>query len=116
MRPEGAWFNTGLSVECCLKAAIMRKEGFNRWPDRDSAPGLWTHDLRDLFKRLGIDPLALDSKNAVAPSLKTVLEWRREHGYSVGRTQIKFANAICEAAFGENGVIEWIARQYQLNI
>ena len=69
------------SVECCLKAAIMTKERLNRWPDKEDAPDLWTHDLRDLFKRLGIDPIGLDPKFPTAPALKMVMDWRREHGY-----------------------------------
>ncbi|MGA7786926.1 MAG: hypothetical protein WCA56_02040 [Xanthobacteraceae bacterium] len=115
-RPDGAWLNAGFSVECCLKAAIMKKERLNRWPDRDSAPELWTHDLRGLFKRLGVDPLSFDPKKTIAPALKTVLDWRREHGYSIGKLPIKLAGNLCEAAFESNGVVEWIADLYRLNI
>ena len=115
-RPDGAWLSAGFAVECCLKAAIMKRERLNRWPDRDSAPDLWSHDLRGLFKRLGIDPLRFDHRNPVAPALKVVLDWRRDHGYSVGKLPVKFAGNLCEAAFGSNGVIEWIAGQYRLNI
>lgn len=115
-RSEGAWLNAGFSVECCLKAAIMKRERLNRWPDPNSAPELWTHDLSGLFKRLGIDPLKFDHAHPVAPALKMVLDWRRQHGYSVAKFPLKFASNLCEAAFGPNGVIEWIAAQYQLNI
>lgn len=27
-----AWDETGFAVECYLKAAIMKKNGWNRWP------------------------------------------------------------------------------------
>lgn len=80
----------------------MKKERLNRWPDRESAPELWTHDLRVLFRRLGIDPLSLDARSPVAPALKMVLDWRREHGYSTGKVPAKHANDMCEAAFGGN--------------
>jgi hypothetical protein len=115
-RPEGAWLCAGFSIECCLKAAIMKKEGLNRWPDKEDAPELWTHDLLGLFKRLGVNPLGFDHKNPVAPRLKLVLDWRREHGYAVGKVPARFADDICEAAFGSNGVLEWIADLYHLNI
>ncbi len=108
--------NAGFAIECCLKAAIMKKERLNRWPDREAAPDLWTHDLRVLFKRLGIDPMTFDSRSPVAPSLKMVLDWRREHGYAVGKVPNKLARDICEAAFESNGVIEWLACLYRLNI
>jgi hypothetical protein len=115
-RAEGAWLLTGFAVECALKAAIMKRERWNRWPEKDSAPDLWTHNLYGLFRRLGVDPAGFDPKNPVAPALKMILDWRREHGYSVGKVPVKIANDICEAAFGSNGVIEWIADRYQLNI
>jgi hypothetical protein len=115
-RPDGAWLNAGFSVECCLKAAIMKKERLNGWPAPDIAPELWTHDLRGLFKRLGIEPTKFDHNHPVAPALKMVLDWRRQHGYSVGKLPLKYASNLCEAAFGSNGVIEWIAGLYRLNI
>ncbi len=115
-RPDGAWMAAGFAIECCLKAAIMKKERLNRWPDRDSDPELWTHDLRVLFKRLGVDPLTFDPRNPIAPALKMCLEWRREHGYSIGKVPQKLAKDICEAAFESNGVIEWLAGLYRLNI
>lgn len=106
----------GFAVECLLKAAIMKKEGMNRWPDREDAPGLWTHDLRPLLKRLGIDLLGFDPRNPVAPSLKLVLDWRREHGYGVEKLPNRLSNDMCEAAFGSAGVVEWIAGLYRLSI
>jgi hypothetical protein len=114
-RPDGVWLNAGTAVECLLKAAIMRKEGLNRWPDKSDAPALWSHDLWMLCRRLGIDPLGLHT-HQVAPKLKTVLDWRREHGYSANKLPLKNARNMHDAAFGGDGVVEWIARQYRLNI
>lgn len=94
----------------------MKKDRLNRWPDKDEAPELWTHELRDLFKRLGIDPVGFDLKHPVAPSLKMVLDWRRDHGYSVGKLPQKLAKDMCEAAFESNGDVEWLAAQYRLDI
>jgi len=113
---NGAWLQVGFSVECCLKAAIMKKERFNRWPSRQAEPNLWVHDLEILFRRPGIDPKEFDHANPVAPALKTVPEWRRDHGYSLAKLPWKHARDICEAAFGGNGVVEWIANLYRLNI
>ena len=88
----------------------------NRWPDKEDDPDLWVHDLTSLFKRLGIDPLKFDHKHRVAPALKMVLDWRREHGYAVNKLPLKYADSICRAAFEANGVIEWIAGLYRLPI
>jgi hypothetical protein len=113
---DGAWLNSGFAMECCLKAAIMKKERLNRWPDKEDAPDLWTHELWSLFRRLGIEPHKFDSRNPIAPALKTVLDWRREDGYSIGKRPKRTAEDICEAAFGTDGVAEWLAQHYRLNI
>ena len=94
----------------------MAREGFNRWPPRDSAPELWTHDLRYLFSRLKIDTFEFDPKSPVAPKIKTVVEWRREHGYSVRGMPIRQSQSMFEAAFGTEGVCEWLAKRFRLNI
>ena len=68
--------------------------------------------LSELFmdRPLGIDPSTFDSKDLIAPALKMVLDWRREHGYSIGKVPKKLARDICEAAFDADGVIEWLER------
>lgn len=115
-RADLAWLQAGFAVECTLKAAIMKKEGLNHWPDKNAAPDLWTHDLIDLYGRLGVVPAKFDPKHSVAPALRMTLEWQREHGYAAGKLPIKYARDLCEAAFGDTGVIEWLAKKYQLNI
>lgn len=114
-RPSGAWFNTGFSIECLLKAAIMQKTGWNRWPTRDQRPDLYTHDPRALTKELGITLSGL-RKHAVGPSLKIVLQWERAHGYGTASVPEKFAEQMWDAAFGAEGVAEWIASTFRLNI
>lgn len=94
----------------------MKRERLNRWPDREDAEDLWSHDLRALFRRLGINPEGLAPTSPVAPALKTVLDWRRQHGYSIEKLPIKFAQDMYSAAFEANGVVEWIAGLFRLNI
>jgi hypothetical protein len=94
----------------------MRKEGRNRWPDKDEAPELYTHDLRALLTRLGVDPSGFDPRNSVAPALKMVLEWRRDCGYAIGKFPLKYASQFVDAAFGHDGVVEWLAARYRLTI
>lgn len=110
------WFLTGLAVEACVKAVIMQKEGWNSWPSKDAAPDLYTHDLLELFQRIGVDPGGFDTLSPIAPALKTVLEWRREHGYAKGTVPKRVAEGLHDAAFGGNGVVEWLAKNYRLGI
>jgi hypothetical protein len=94
----------------------MKKEGMNRWPSTAEAPELWTHDLTYLANRLGVNYQTLNSKDPAAASWKLALEWQRGHGYSINKLPMRFAVQMCEAAFGSNGVVEWLAKRFQLNI
>ncbi len=110
------WEQVGFAIEACLKAAVMKKEGLNRWPSTVDAPELWTHDLYYLAKRLGIDPTTFNPRDPAAASWKMTFEWQRGHGYSVNKVPQRYADQMYEAAFSSNGVVEWLAKRYQLNI
>jgi len=49
-----------------LKAYIMWKGRLNGWPDRDSRPELYTHDLRKL---VGIAGIQLSTIDPIGPRL-----------------------------------------------
>jgi hypothetical protein len=111
-QPNESWNHAGFALE----AAIMKKEGLNRWPSTAKAPHLWTHDLAYLANRLGISYQTFDPRDRAAASWKLGLEWQRGHGYAVEKVPMKFAEQMCEAAFGSNGVVEWLAKRFHLNI
>lgn len=104
-----AWMCAGYAVEFALKAYIMRRERLNGWPDKDSRPELYTHEIRKLFILAGLDlktaPLALRG------AVRMVLDWNRSHEYVGGRTSRAYARGMVEAAFGSNkagGVVGWL--------
>lgn len=101
-----AWQAAGSGVEFALKAVIMRQERLNRWPDRDERPELHTHDLYVLFRVAGIDPARLQGPLRVAA--RVVLQWRREHDYVVGAMERREARSMVDAAFGREGVVQWL--------
>lgn len=101
-----AWQAAGTGVEFTLKAVIMRKGGFNRWPDKESRPDLYVHDLRSLMASGGIDPRS--APRELRGRLKTVLDWDRAHDYVPGQMQRRQARTMVDAAFGADGVIQWL--------
>jgi hypothetical protein len=101
-----AWHNAGTAVEFALKAVIMKRERLNRWPDRDERRELHTHDLKDLMRIAGIDPRGLE--RPLKASLRTVLDWDRNHDYAVGTMERRVARSMVEATFGPDGVITWL--------
>jgi HEPN domain-containing protein len=110
-----AWGASGFAVECALKAAIMSRHRFNRWPSREERPDLYSHDLRHLFAEAGIDLQAL-IRDPPAPKLQTVLLWRRGEGYNPKAMPEKVARDIVDAALGPEGVIEWLCMRFRLTI
>lgn len=103
-----AIFHVGLAVEALLKAYIMKKERFNRWPSRHDRRDLYTHVLRDL---LAASEITLDASDPLAPSWHTVLQWNRAQGYEPMLTPCSVARSYVDAAFGEHGVAVWLKSQ-----
>lgn len=107
------WQETGFAVECFLKAAIIKREGWNRFPDRASRPDLFTHDIPYLLGILQVDLKAL-VKTPVGPKMKVLMTWRRFHGYNPAPMPGNYADQIFDAAFSQEGVVEWIMMTYRL--
>lgn len=101
-----AWDACGIAVEFALKAYILKRERWNRWPDRSEKPSLYTHDLILLMREAGI--ARDDVPPTLRTSLRTVLSWTREHAYQAERVPRKQARQMFESTFGVGGVIEWL--------
>ena len=93
----------------------MTMTRMNRWPDQATRPDLWTHNLVDLANALGVGPKVFDPKEPSAASWKMAFEWHRGHGYASDKLAMKFSSQMYEAAFGSDGVIEWLSNRYRLN-
>lgn len=111
---ELAWENSGFAVECALKAAIMRSERLNAWPERSSRPDLHVHDITKLAERAGLNlpDLAADP---IYPAWLVVRMWRRGDSYNPNDKPRKIAEDMVEAACGAMGVIKWIEVRFHLN-
>lgn len=103
-----AWMASGAAVEFALKARIMSKERMNRWPDRTDAPELYTHDIKALVERADIPTRELPP--LVRSSFRTVIGWNRYRDYEATRMPREEARSMYQAAFGEEGVVEWLKR------
>jgi hypothetical protein len=110
---EGAYYLTGLAVECALKAAIAQRTQRHDFPPdpkflRDS---VYVHDLNKLLAAAGL----VGTLNAAVtgnPSLRTnwalVKDWSVESRYLVGGLN---GAELYQAVAGRNGVLRWL-RQY----
>ncbi|MCB5176301.1 hypothetical protein [Microvirga lenta] len=103
-----AWSHCGFACECVLKAAIMDKERLNSWPSKGARKESHTHNLQDLAKILGWQPIPRDH---VAPAWSVVVNWRRGHMYSLEMSPAA-AQDLFDATFGEEGVVTWIRQRF----
>lgn len=100
-----SWEASGYAVEFALKAAIMRRKGMNVWDNSDRS--LKTHDLRGLYKRIGVDPSTVPE--GVKANLMTVFVWERESaGYTGSKLPRRIAKEMYRACFGSSGVVPWL--------
>lgn len=107
----GAYYLTGLAVECALKACLARAVKEHDYPDKNFVNDMYKHNLQNL---VGLDAalladlqadMALDAR--LEANWKTVKDWNNEKRYDVIDEQE--AKGLYEAtAEAGSGVMLWI--------
>jgi hypothetical protein len=107
----GAYYLTGLAVECALKACLARAVKEHDYPDKKFVNDMYQHDLLSL---IALDPalfgdlradMARDSK--LEANWKTVKDWDDEKRYDIVNEQE--ARGLYDATLETNsGVMPWI--------
>lgn len=103
-----AWRDAGFAVELAVKRLILHRERLNAWPSKEGRPDLYTHSLRKLVEIAGLD--IREAPTAIQASWLVVLSWDRLHDYSAETMPPRVARDMFDAAFGPQGVIQWMAR------
>jgi HEPN domain-containing protein len=110
---EGAYYLTGLAVECALKAAIARRTQRHEFPPKPAiVRGIYDHDLNKLLLAAGLEA-ALDAATATNTALNQnwvlVKDWTIESRYLV---TARSAQILYRAAAGRNGVLQWLRQHW----
>ncbi|SRR5712692_4489951 len=110
---EGAYYLTGLAVECALKSAIARRTQRHDFPPKPKVVyGMYEHDLNKLLVSAGLEN-ALNSavvNNAVLKAnWALVKDWSVESRYLVGGLS---AHDLYRAVTGRNGVLRWLRQHW----
>jgi hypothetical protein len=111
----GAYYLTGLGVECALKACLAKGVLHGDFPDKSFINKAYTHKLEDLAK---LDPefwrdLDTGSKTntLLAGNWSTVFEWDDEKRYElVERSEA--TSLYVSVTQADSGVLEWIRRRW----
>jgi len=111
---EGAYYLTGLAVECALKSAIARRTQRHDFPPeprfvRDS---VYVHDLNKLLAAAGLES-TLNAAFASNAGLKTnwalVKDWKPESRYLLSGLN---GRDLYRAVAGRNGVMQWLRQRW----
>jgi HEPN domain-containing protein len=107
----GAYYMTGLSVECALKSCLASAVKEHDFPDREFVNAMYVHNLEKLFKLNGALWVTLQADMKVDRKLNvnwsTVKDWDDGKRYDV--VEELQAKALHEAVtMVGSGVMEWI--------
>jgi hypothetical protein len=107
----GAYYLTGLAVECALKACLARAVKEHDYPDKKFVNGMYQHDLQSL---IALDAALLGDLRAdmaqnsnLETNWKTVKDWDDDKRYDIVDEQEArgLYDATTEAS---SGVMPWI--------
>jgi hypothetical protein len=107
----GAYYLTGLGVECALKACLARAVQQHDFPDKSFINKAYTHNLEELAKLDGELWVQLNDEISVNSTLqdnwRTVRQWDDEKRYKVVEEAeaMSLYSATTEPV---SGMLEWI--------
>ena len=107
----GAYYLTGLAVECALKSCLAREVKEFDFPDKDFVNKMYSHDLGKLFQ---LDVAlwaalqsAMERDRKLSENWSTVKDWKDGKRYDI--VEESEARALYEASTeAGSGVMEWI--------
>jgi len=107
----GAYYMTGLAIECALKSCLASAVKEHDFPDKEFVNAMYVHNLEKLFKLNGALWVELQSDIKTDANLSvnwsTVKDWDDSKRYDI--VEELAARALFEAATTTgSGVMEWI--------
>ena len=111
---DGAYYPTGLAVECALKACIAKQTQRYDFPDKEVVLKSWQHNLTRLLDPAGLErALHKDTvgDRILSENWSLVKDWQVGDRYELNR-YYRAARDLYEAVTArKSGVLKWI-RQY----
>jgi hypothetical protein len=111
----GAYYLTGLGVECALKSRLARAVQEHDFPDKSFITKAYTHKLEDLAKLDGELWVQLndeiDADATLRDNWSTVRQWDDEKRYSVVE-EVEARSFYLAATEPISGILEWIQRRW----
>jgi hypothetical protein len=110
---EGAYYLTGLAVECAVKACIAKNTRRHDFPPKQNiVRDIYDHDLAKLIRTAGLQT-ALDSETTKNSSFNNnwdvVKVWNIESRYV---TKGLNARDLYRAVAGKGGLMQWLRQRW----
>jgi len=110
---EGAYYLTGLAVECAVKACIARNTKRHDFPPNQNAVrDIYTHDLVKLIKAALLQTALETETSRNSPfndNWAVVKAWDVESRYV---TKGLNARELYKAVVGRDGVMQWLRQRW----
>jgi HEPN domain-containing protein len=111
----GAYYLTGLGVECALKSCLARAVQRHDFPDRSFIVKAYTHSLEELARLDGELWVQLNDEITTDATLRdnwrTVRQWDDEKRYGVVE-EAEAQSLYTATAEPVSGILEWIRRRW----
>lgn len=108
---DSAYYLSGLSVECALKACIAKATKRHDFPDKQVAIDSWTHDLAKLLKIAGLDRLRVKAgktDGAFERNWVIARDWTIDVRYRHGVTKETARDMYTAVTARGSGVLRWL--------
>ena len=110
---EGAYYLTGLAVECAVKACIAKNTNRHDFPPNQSAiKDIYTHDLVKLIKAARLQTaleIETSRNSAFNDNWAVVRAWDIQSRYV---TRGLNAGELYKAVMGRDGVMRWLRQRW----
>jgi HEPN domain-containing protein len=113
-RYSGAYYLTGLAMECALKACIAAATRKNDFPDREIVNASYTHNLAKLVRLAGLED---DLNRAMGADLRFSISWGIVKDWDVQSRYAEISATVARdiynaAASRQHGAMSWIRKHW----
>ncbi|WP_181778879.1 HEPN domain-containing protein [Pseudonocardia pini] len=111
---SGSYYLAGYSVECALKACVLKSIKRYHMPDKALVNEMYTHDLQKLVKIAGLESARgsfAASRPAFAANWATVKDWNESSRYETWTAQ-DAEDLLAAIKERGSGVLGWIKRHW----
>ena len=109
---DGAYYLSGYSVECALKACIAKQTKAGDFPDKQFVNKSYTHDLSVLLQLAGLQNELESLDHRVQVNWAVVKDWSEERRYELDVTKQDALDYISACTARKYGVLPWLRRRW----